>query len=151
MKKEHIVKAMIEIIKNKTESLNLNVEDKGTGHAFENTFWDGLIEDKSDIPEIKAYNDNYSIGLRSFWGSPELCIRRHSEANNGKEEMLILCYSDFEYDDIEHTSYTHTDNFYVDEIRCNTHGNYKACIDEIYDIIEQIANLVELYELGDNR
>lgn len=96
MKKEHIVRAMTEIIHEQAERYGLTVTDRGTGHAYDNSFWKDILRDVSGIPEINAECNGYSIGLRSFWGSPELCVRR--EFTDGRRsDLLVLTYSDSAY------------------------------------------------------
>lgn len=121
MTKEHIIKAMTEIIKEQAEEMGLTVENKGTGHEFDNSFWEGILKDHSGIPEIKAYKDGYSITLRSFWGCPELDIR-------DGHELLVLTYGD----------YGHKGKYKVVQVRVDG-DHYKENINKIYNMIERIS------------
>ena len=96
MRKSKIINGIIEIIKEKSEELGLTVEDLGTGHAFDKTFWKGIAKDNSNIPNVIASKDGYKIELRSFWGCPELSIRRNiNKKGRSDQELLILQYSDY--------------------------------------------------------
>lgn len=138
MKKETIIKAMIEIIVDATKWHNLEFNYKGCGHAYDNTLWKDLLKDDSDIPNVVASSDTYKIELRSFWGSPELSIYRKVNKNH---ELLVLNYDDYDYDD--NGELINTRDFRVNEVRCDSHGNYKKCIDEIYSYIKRIENYEE--------
>lgn len=95
MRKQDICRAMATIIKEKAEELGLVVLYNGTDHAFDNSFWENILTDDSDIPEIIASNNSYKIEMRSFWSSPELDIRKSYEG--GREDLLVLTYSDSDY------------------------------------------------------
>lgn len=137
MRKEFIVKAMIEIIEEVTKEKNLKIKDKGPGHAFDNTFWKDFVKDTSNIPNIIATNDDFKIEIRSFWGCPELSVRRDRTKN---EELLVLAYSDYDKG-------KHTGDFQVNEIRCYSRNNYKECMKTIYEWIEKIEN--EISKMND--
>jgi len=116
----------------------LEVEDKGTGHGFEGSFWEELLTDISGIPEVTARGEGYSIGLRSFWGNPEVDIHR---MKNSGEELLIFRWSDREKN--EAGEYEHTGNFRVGEIRTDCRWDYKSNIEEIYKLIAEVENEAE--------
>lgn len=136
MKKETVLHGMINLIRKKARELKLTVEDRGTGHAFDNSFWKGLIEDDSGIPNIKAKSDQYSIELRSFWGSPEIDIRQKTDLG---EELLIFHYSDYE---IRNGEYQHTGDYHVGEVRVDSHSDYRSLINEVYKMIDYVEGEV---------
>lgn len=139
MKKSKVVSAMLHIIHEKALEYDLEIVDNGYGHAFDHSFWN--FKDDSKIPSVIAHTKDYSfedkkgysIELRSFWGSPELDIRRYED---GKSDLLVLNYSDIEYD--ENGKFYHSEDFYVNEVRCDSHNRYKECIADIYELIEEI-------------
>ena len=95
MTKEKIINAILAFINEKAKELDLTVVDEGTGHAFDNSFWKGIAVDDSNIPSVTASNDSYSIKLRSFWGSPELDIRKTIEKEEEvKHELYVITFSD---------------------------------------------------------
>lgn len=110
MKKEHIVKALAEYIKSRSEQESLAVTDNGTGKAFDGSFWEGVFKDDSNIPNIIAKNDTEKIELRSFWGSPELDIS--TKLPDGRSVLQVLNFSDGAYRPKEMS-----DSFSVDDIR----------------------------------
>lgn len=232
MKKEHIVRAAIEIIEEQAKKYDLVITDNGTGHAFDNTFWEGL-KDTSNIPNVIASNDIMKIELRSFWDSPHLSIRIEEE--NQMEKLLVLTYSDgayrkktlkddFTVEDIKKCiinelidfsnpsedklickikdcprileipckiseeysfkealygvtlneylnrnkreyadiatyliercdlkEYYHSGKFVVNEVRVDSHGDYKNCINNLYDLIDDIDKKVRTYEKADKK
>lgn len=99
MKKEHIVQALAEYIEDMSSIHNLTVINKGTGTAFDYSFWKGLFKDESDIPDIIAKNDDMFIELRSFWSSPELDIRKRTERET--QTLQVLNFSDGAYKEKE--------------------------------------------------
>ena len=134
MEKQQVIKGAILLIKRIAEEKGLEVEDSGTGHGFEGSFWEGILKDESGIPSVNAANDSYSIGLRSFWGSPEIDIHRVTEEG---EELLVLNYSDM-VKKKGTNDFTHTGDFRVREVRVEAFWDYKKCINEVYDMIEEI-------------
>ena len=132
MTKQQVIKGALLLIEKIAKDKGLTVENKGTGHAFDKTFWAGLIEDDSKIPEVTARGEGYSITLRSFWGDPEIDVRR---AGKYGEELLIFNYSDSEKMEGE-TEYKHTGCFLVQQVRVEAKCDYKACIKEVYDMID---------------
>ena len=137
MTKEQIIKGAIALIKRLAEEKGLNVEDRGTGHGFEGGFWEKILQDTSQIPTVVANNDTFSIELRPFWSSPEIDVRR--QVLDG-EELLIFNFSDYEKKDGE---YQHTDNWRVHEVRVDARWDYKACIEEVYDMIDFVIQSSE--------
>lgn len=95
MKKEHIIRAALELIREQAETLGLQVEDKGEGHAFDGGFWEGILQDTSHIPNVIARSEDggYRIELRSFWGNPEIDIHRRVGL---EQEYLCMNWSDSE-------------------------------------------------------
>lgn len=136
MKKEQVIKRMAKLIEEKAEQLGLTVTNNGTGHAFDHSFWNGLIEDDSNIPNIVAKKEGYSIKMRSFWGDPELDLRR--ETADG-EELLIFRYSD-SVKNADTGHYDHTGDFRVHEVRVDARWGYVDCITEVYKMIETIEH-----------
>ena len=130
MTKEQIIKGAIALIKRVAEEKGLSVEDKGTGHAFEGGFWEKIFRDKSQIPTIVAGDNAFSIELRPFWSSPEIDVRRN--ADDG-EELLIFNFSDSVKID---EKYQHTEDWHVHEVRVDARWDYKACIEEVYEMID---------------
>ena len=126
MTKKHIIKNSIKLIEMFAKELNLNISNKGDGHAFENTFWNGLFIDDSQIPEIKAYDDKetFLIELRSFWGNPEISIRNKI---GYEEDLYVIHYSNGSHN--ENGDYIRTDDFKLYEIRIDTRENHKEKID----------------------
>lgn len=90
MKKEHIVQALAEYIEDMSSIHNLAVTNRGTGTAFDYSFWKGLLKDNSGIPDIIAKNDDMFIELRSFWDSPELDIRKKRKGKCRPCRFLIF-------------------------------------------------------------
>ena len=130
MTKEQIIKGAIALIKRIAEEKGLSVEDKGTGHAFEGGFWEKRFRDESQIPTIVASDNAFSIELRPFWSSPEIDVRRN--ADDG-EELLIFNFSDSVKID---GKYQHTEDWHVHEVRVDARWDYKACIEEVYEMID---------------
>lgn len=131
MKKEEVIYAIKKIIEQKSKKLNLEVENKGIGHAFDHTVWKGIAIDDSGIPNIVAKRHGYKIELRSFWGNPELSIRTEIGDNH---ELFVLVYSD-EY--LKEDGLIHSGDYKVEEVRYNG-NNYKEGIKLIYDLIDEI-------------
>lgn len=138
MTKEQVIRGCLNMILRIAREKGLEVEDNGTGHGFDGGFWEGIFVDDSNIPEVTARGEGYSIGLRSFWGSPEVDIRRQKESG---EELLIFRWTDYEKN--EAGEYEHTGNFHVGEIRTDCRWDYKANIEEIYKLIEEVENADE--------
>ena len=136
MKKKDVINAMIKVIEEISNEKNIQIINKGYGHAFDGSFWEDIFEDDSEIPEVVAGDKAFSISLRSLWGSPELCIRRLVEKG---EELLVIRYSDSEKVNDE---YINSGNFKVREVRVDCYNNYKSCIDEAYKIIEKIEKII---------
>lgn len=134
MTKAEVIKGMTELIKWMSETNNLTIEDKGIGHGFDGSFWDGYLKDTSKIPTIDASNKDgtLKIGMRPFWSSPEICVRQ--QTNKG-EELLIFSFSDMEKINGE---YVHTENFEVHEVRVDSHSDYKKLIDIVYNMIDYV-------------
>lgn len=130
MKKEDIIRGAVRLIEKIAGEKGLEVVDMGTGHAFDGSFWEGVLEDDSRIPEVKAAGDGYSIGLRSFWGRPEVDVRRAAEDG---EELLVLNYSDFVKN--AEGEYEHTGEFRPHEVRVDARWDYKKCVEDVYEMI----------------
>ena len=135
MTKEYIIKNSIELIKMFSKELNLNVNNKGVGHAFDNSFWEGIFTDRSDIPEITATNENgtFKIELRSFWGHPEISIR--DKIGYG-EDLYVIQFCDSSYD--ENGNYIRTGDFKLYEIRIDVRNNHRSKLDMLFDIVNYI-------------
>lgn len=136
MTKEQVIKGAIKLIEKKCNEYGMEAENRGTGKAFEGGFWEHILTDDSNIPNVVAngkYNDGmkYTIELRSFWGAPEVDIRRKTADG---EELLIFNFSDSVTD--ENGNYIHTGDFRVCEVRVDARGNYKNCIEEVYEMID---------------
>lgn len=132
MKKEEIIKGCIALIKHKAEKLNLTITDKGTGHDFDGTVWKDILPDTSNIPNIIAYNDDYSIELRSFWGDPEIDIRK------GAEHHILQIFNYSDYFNGEHTG-----EFYINQIRVDSGSQIKG---NITPEIEEIMQMIKFIE-----
>lgn len=132
MTKKEVIDAMVRLIQKIAYNKGVQVVDKGCGHAFDYSFWKGILTDDSGIPSIMASDNDLSIELRSVWGYPELLVRRNAEKC---EDLLTIRYSDFE---IVGEEYVHTGDYKVREIRINGYNNYKSCINEICKMIEEI-------------
>ena len=140
MTKEQVIKGCIKLIEKIAEEKGLEVEDLGVGHGFEGTIWEEVAKDISKIPTINAKSADYEIGvqggykigLRPFWSDPEICIRRDTELG---EELLIFSFSD-DVKNRETGYYDHTGDFKLHEIRVDVLSDYKACIEEVYEMIE---------------
>lgn len=141
MKKEQVIKGAVKLIKKIAEDKGLTVDDKGTGHAYDGGFWEGLLTDDSNIPNVVAKGEGYSIELRSFWGNPEIDVHRTGYYG---EELLIFNYSDYEKLKSD-TEYKHTGCFMVQQVRVEAKWDYRACIEEVYSMIERL----EVYGLED--
>jgi len=133
MKKKDIVSRAIGFIRKTADKKKLTIVNNGTGHAFDNTVWNGLLKDESEIPNIIAKKDGYSIELRSFWGSPEIDIRRRRPHG---EELLVLNFSDSIKEGDE---YVHTGEYRVSEVRVDGAYNYKRAINDVYKMIDEIC------------
>lgn len=136
MKKEQIIQGMAKLIEEKTKELELTVTNNGTGHAFDNFFWQGILNDDSNIPNIIAKKEGFRIELRSFWGDPELDLHRLYDHG---EELLVLRYSD-SVRNAKTGHYEHTGNFKVHEVRVDARWDYASCIGEVYEMIKAIEN-----------
>ena len=130
MTKGQIIKGAIALIKRIAEEKGLSVENKGTGHAFEGGFWGKIFTDESQIPTVVAGDNAFSIEVRPFWSSPEIDVRRNAEDG---EELLIFNFSDSVKIDGE---YRHTEDWHVHEVRVDARWDYKACIEEVYEMID---------------
>ena len=131
MKKGDIIAGAIRYINRIADKKRLKVVNNGTGHAFEGTVWT-MFEDDSNIPNIIAKKDGYSIELRSFWGNPEIDIHRRKPYG---EELLVLNFSDSVKNG---DKYIHTGEFRVNEVRVDGTHNYKRAINDVYKIIDEI-------------
>ena len=132
MTKKQVIKGAILLIEKIAKDKGLIVVNNGTGHAFDHTLWKEIMKDDSGVPNVKAKGEGYSIELRSFWGSPEIDVRRIGKFG---EELLIFNYSDSEKMEGD-TEYKHTGCFLVQQVRVEAKWDYKACIKEVYDMIE---------------
>ena len=136
MTKQKVIFGALKLIEKLADEHGLEVTDHGTGHAFERTFWNGVLKDDSGIPNVVATNDKFSIELRSFWGAPEVDVRRNVE---GGEELLIFNFNDsMKIDD----KYEHTGDFEVQQVRVEARHDYKACIEEVYRMIDFVVEAV---------
>lgn len=133
MNKKEVIGGALKLIEKIAEEKGLEILDIGTGHAFDGSFWAGVLEDDSGIPEVKAKGDGYSIGLRSFWGTPEVDVRR--TVDDG-EELLVLRFADGVKNANGH--YEHTGNFRPYEVRVDAMWDYKKCVEDVYEMIEFI-------------
>lgn len=133
MTKEQVIKGAIALIERIAKEKGIEVVDSGTGHGFDGSFWN--FTDNSNIPSVKAKNEEYSIELRPFWSSPEIDVRR--EKADG-EELLVLNYSDCVKNSDPDGGYKHTGDFRVHEVRVDARWDYKGCIEDIYRMIEEI-------------
>ena len=122
MNKSQIVNKMISVIEDYAEKYNLEISDPVYGEAFKNSIWEGLIKDDSDIHHIIASNEDMSIELRSFWGSPELSVRSDSG-------LLVLLYREN----------SQTNQYEVSEFRVDGF-NYLSRIEELGSIIKFIES-----------
>ena len=137
MTKEQVIKGAIKLIEKKCNEYGMEAENRGTGKAFEGGFWERILKDESNIPNVVAKGKNdkgmaYEIELRSFCGNPEVDIVR--ETANG-EEMLIFTFS-CSAKDAETGKYVRTGEFRVHEVRVDARWDYKACIKEVYEMID---------------
>ena len=139
--KEQIIKGAIALINHVAKEKGLTVEDRGTGHAFDNSFWN--FTDKSQIPTVIASDNVFSIKLRPFWSSPEIDVRR--DVDDG-EELLIFNFSDSVEKDGE---YRHTGDWHVHEVRVDARWDYKACIEEVYEMIDFVIRKGTCQEKGE--
>lgn len=133
MKKNDVIAGSIRLIKRVADKKKLTITNRGTGHAFDGSAWENLIADTSNIPNIIAKKDGYSIELRSFWGNPEIDIRRRRPYG---EELLVLNFSDSV---IDGNKIIHTGEFRVNEVRVDGTHNYKRAINDVYKIIDEIC------------
>ena len=145
MKKEEIIRGALKLIEKTAGEKGLEVIDIGTGHAFDGSFWAGVFEDNSGIPEVKAVGDGYSIELRSFWGRPEVDVSRTVEDG---EELIVLNYSDSVKN--EEGKYEHTGNFRPHEVRVDARWDYRKCVDEVYEMIAFIEENGKENEVEDD-
>ena len=141
MKKEQVIKGAVKLIEQIANDKGLTVVNKGTGHAFDGGVWEGLLKDDSNIPNVIAKGEGYSIELRSFWGNPEIDVHR---AGDYGEELLIFNYSDSEKLKSD-TEYRHTGNLMVQQVRVEAKCDYRSCVNEVYAMIERL----EVYGLED--
>lgn len=130
MTKEQVIKGCTKLIEKIAKEKNLEIENLGTGHAFDNSFWN--FKDTSEIPTINAFKEGYKIGLRPFWSNPEVCVRRDTEIG---QELLIFTFSD-SIKNKEASEYDHTGDFKVHEVRVDSYSDYKSCVNEVYEMIE---------------
>ena len=141
MTKQTIVKAMTELIEMYAKDRHCVPINKGTGHAFEKTFWDGIFTDNSEIPEIVAENEEikFSIRVRSFWGCPELDIHILSDDNeSGFADTYVIRYSDSALD--KNGNYMRTENFRLAEVSVNTDKNHIEKMDRLFEMVDFIEN-----------
>jgi hypothetical protein len=131
MNKDALIIRITKMVYGTAFDKGLDVENKGLGHQYDNTVWKGF-KDNSGIPTIVAKKDDYSIKFDPIWDSMQICIRR--KGNNGKDEMLIVQFSDTE---IKGDNIIHTGDFQVSEVRVAAH-NYRKCIDEVYEMIDML-------------
>lgn len=130
MTKETIIKGCLSVIKRISEEKGLQVTDNGTGHAFDGSFWGGLITDNSNIHNVVAEGEGYCIELRSFWGNPELDISR---AVRDGEEMIIITFGDS-------ANGKHTGDYTLHQIRIDgVHDDYKKALQEAVALVEEIT------------
>lgn len=134
MRKEDVIKGAVALIKQIAAEKALEVVDKGVGHAFDGGFWEGIMTDDSNIPNVIAKNEVFSIELRSFWGNPEIDVHRASPHG---EELLIFNYSDSVKTEADE-KYRHTGDFMVQQVRVESRSDYKKCVQEVYDMIEKL-------------
>lgn len=137
MTKNEVIKGMVALIDMVAKRENLTIDNKGVGHGFDNTVWKTVAKDTSEIPTIDAVNADgtYQIGMRPFWSSPEICVRR--KTNRG-EELLIFHFSDYKKTSID-GEYVHTGNYTVGEVRVDSKSDYKKLIDETYEMIDYVV------------
>ena len=137
MTKKQVINGAIKLIEKKCNEYGMEAENRGTGKAFEGGFWEHILTDDSNIPNVVAkgkYEEDmkYEIELRSFWGSPEVDVRRETDRG---EELLIFNFSDSVKD--ANGNYIHTGEFLPCEVRVDARGNYyRACIEEVYEMID---------------
>lgn len=132
MTKEQVIKGCIKLIEKIAEEKGFEVIDQGTGHGFDNSFWN--LTDTSGIPTISAKDDNYSILLRPFWSSPEIDIRKQTELG---EDLLVFNFSDF-IKNKETNEYEHTGDYSVRAIEVNVRCDHKKAIEEVYQMIDEV-------------
>lgn len=130
MKKEEVIRGAVKLIEKVAGEKGLEVVDFGTGHAFDGSFWKGVLDDDSGIPEVKAVGMGFLIKLRSFWGRPEVDVRRTAEDG---EELLVLIYSDSVKN--AEGKYEHTGNFRPHEVRVDARWDYEKCVEDVYGMI----------------
>lgn len=130
MEKKEVIRGALRLIGKIAGEKGLEVVDMGEGHAFDGSFWEGVFEDNSGIPEVKAAGDGFSIGLRSFWGNPEVDVRRAVEDG---EELLVLNYSDSVKN--AEGKYEHTGEFRPHEVRVVARWDYRKCVEDVYEMI----------------
>lgn len=131
--KEEIIKGAIAVIERIAKEKNLEINNRGTGHAYEGTVWKGILEDESGIPNVIAKSDEFRIELRSLWDSPEIVVRR--KVYKG-EELLVLTFNDQIADGSG--NYVHTGKFRVGEVRVDSCTNYRKCVNEVYRLIKEV-------------
>lgn len=130
MTKETIIEGCLSVIKRISEEKELQVTDNGTGHAFDGSFWEGLITDNSNIHNVVAEGEGYCIELRSFWGNPELDIRR---AVRDGDELIVITFSDF-------ANGKQTGDYTVHQIRIDgVHDDYKKALQEAVALVDEIV------------
>ena len=136
MTKNEVINGSIALIQRIAAEKGIEVIDSGTGHGFENSFWN--FTDNSGIPSVKAETEGFSIELRPFWTSPEIDIRRDSPYG---EELLIFNFSDTMRINGK-GKYEHTGNYMVREVRVDCYNNYRELIQEVYAMIDEIYTWV---------
>ena len=132
MTKEQVIRGCVALIRKVAEERGLEVKDLGEGHGFDGGFWQGILKDESHIPNVIAKGEGYSIELRSFWGSPEIDVRRMTKRG---EELLIFNFSD-SVKNFGTGQYDHTEEWHVHEVRVDAIWDYRKCIREVYRMID---------------
>ena len=146
MKKDQVIKGAIKLIEQIADEKGVEVINSGTGHGFYNSFWKDWLKDDIGIPAVRAKCDGFCIELRPFWDAPEIDVRIYGEKG---EDLLVLNYWDGVQNE-ETGKIEHTGDFYVYEIRVDTHGDYMKCIQYIYWMILEIERFVKMEERVQN-
>lgn len=137
MTREQVLYGCVKFMEYMSDVYKLTVDNRGTGHAYDNSFWKDVLVDDSNIPNIVAKNDEMSVELRSFWGRPEIDLRIQREFG---EELLVFNYTDKIKVNNEYIS---TGNYVVGEVRVDSNdGEYKTSINTIYHYIELIEEFI---------
>ena len=137
MTKEVIVDNMFQYIRLVAEYYgDMEIVNKGTGNAFEHTFWKDILTDDSNIPNVVAEREDYSIELRSFWGMPELDIRQKTDKG---EVLICITYSDSVKEDGEyvHTNVFNLNQVRIDGLRGNDYNTWSEYVKGIVDFINE--------------